>query len=59
MLSKTSAEEAAWKFAKGNGIDLVTINPGYTIGPILQPTLNTSTETIFKLVNGILLIADN
>ena len=27
MLSKTLAEEAAWKFAKENGIDMVTINP--------------------------------
>ncbi|KAB1224978.1 Tetraketide alpha-pyrone reductase 1 [Morella rubra] len=28
MLSKTLAEEAAWKFAKENGIDMVTMNPG-------------------------------
>ncbi|KAL6327747.1 hypothetical protein AAG906_024717 [Vitis piasezkii] len=40
MLSKTLAEEAAWKFAKENGIDMVTINPGWVIGPLLQPTLN-------------------
>ena len=32
MLSKTLAEDAAWKFAKENGIDLVTINPGWVIG---------------------------
>uniref|UniRef100_A0A6N2L6G2 NAD-dependent epimerase/dehydratase domain-containing protein n=1 Tax=Salix viminalis TaxID=40686 RepID=A0A6N2L6G2_SALVM len=40
MASKTLAEETAWKFAKENGIDLVTINPGLVIGPLLQPTLN-------------------
>lgn len=28
-VSKTLAEEAAWNFAKENGIDLVAINPGY------------------------------
>lgn len=52
MLSKTLAEEAAWKFAKENGIDLVAINPGFVIGPFLQPTLNLTVETILNLVNG-------
>lgn len=52
MLSKTLAEEAAWKFAKENGIDMVTINPGLVIGPLLQPTVNTSVEPILKLING-------
>ncbi|XP_068342757.1 cinnamoyl-CoA reductase CAD2-like [Pyrus communis] len=52
MISKTLAEEAAWKFAKENGIDIVTINPGLVTGPLLQPTLNTSVEPVLKLVNG-------
>lgn len=52
MLSKTLAEEAAWNFAKENGIDMVTINPGLVIGPLLQPTVNTSVESILKLING-------
>ncbi|XP_010246748.1 PREDICTED: cinnamoyl-CoA reductase 1-like [Nelumbo nucifera] len=52
LLSKTLAEAAAWKFAKENGIDMVTINPAMVIGPLLQPTLNTSAEAILKLVNG-------
>ncbi|CAN6697020.1 unnamed protein product [Malus baccata var. baccata] len=52
MISKTLAEEAAWKFAKENGIDIVTINPGLVIGPLLQPTQNTSVEPVLKLVNG-------
>ncbi|KAM5552181.1 phenylacetaldehyde reductase-like [Rosa sericea] len=52
MLSKTLAEEAAWKFAKEKGIDIITINPGWVIGPLLQPTLNFSDEIILKLVNG-------
>ncbi|XP_024187315.1 phenylacetaldehyde reductase [Rosa chinensis] len=52
ILSKTLAEEAAWKFAKEKGIDIITINPGWVIGPLLQPTLNLSVEIVLKLVNG-------
>ncbi|OAY39972.1 hypothetical protein MANES_10G138900v8 [Manihot esculenta] len=52
VLSKTLAEEAAWKFAKENSIDLVTINPGFVSGPPLQPTLNGTVEMILNLVNG-------
>ncbi|EEF44595.1 phenylacetaldehyde reductase isoform X2 [Ricinus communis] len=51
-LSKTLAEEAAWNFAKENAIDLVTINPTYVIGPMLQPTLNSSVEMILNLIKG-------
>ncbi|GLT84205.1 hypothetical protein SLE2022_024510 [Rubroshorea leprosula] len=52
MLSKTLAEEAAWKFAKENRLDLVTINPGFVIGPILQPTLNATNSVMLNLING-------
>ncbi|XP_039172565.1 phenylacetaldehyde reductase [Eucalyptus grandis] len=52
MLSKTLAEKAAWEFAKENGIDLVTKNPGYVIGPILQPTVNLTVQTILNFING-------
>ncbi|KAL9371429.1 hypothetical protein Peur_036569 [Populus x canadensis] len=30
-LSKTLAEEAAWKFTKENGIDMITLNPGLAL----------------------------
>ncbi|GMN26271.1 hypothetical protein TIFTF001_001234 [Ficus carica] len=52
VLSKTLAEEAAWKFVKDKGIDMVTINPAMVIGPLLQPTLNTSAAAISNLING-------
>ncbi|XP_062173274.1 phenylacetaldehyde reductase-like [Alnus glutinosa] len=52
VVSKTLAEEAAWKFAKEKGIDLVAINPSMVIGPLLQPTLNTSAAVISNLLNG-------
>lgn len=52
VVSKTLAEDAAWKFAKEKGIDMVTINPAMVIGPLLQPTLNTSAAAILNLING-------
>ncbi|THG00753.1 hypothetical protein TEA_025578 [Camellia sinensis var. sinensis] len=51
-LSKTLAEEAAWKFAKENGIDLTVINPGWVFGPLLQPTLNATVEVVLNVING-------
>ncbi|KAH7679257.1 Cinnamyl-alcohol dehydrogenase protein [Dioscorea alata] len=51
-LSKTLAEECAWKFSKENGIDMITINPSFVIGPLLQPTLNLSAALIQNLMNG-------
>lgn len=56
VLSKTVAEDAAWKFAKEKGIDLVAINPSMVIGPLLQPTLNTSSALILNLLNGCYLL---
>ncbi|XP_061352036.1 cinnamoyl-CoA reductase CAD2-like [Gastrolobium bilobum] len=52
VLSKTLAEDAAWKFAKENNIDMVTINPAMVIGPLLQPVLNTSAASVLNIVNG-------
>ncbi|KAI3764261.1 hypothetical protein L2E82_14267 [Cichorium intybus] len=49
-LSKTLAENAAVKFCKENGLELVVINPGYVIGPILQPTLNLTSEGIMGMI---------
>lgn len=53
VLSKTLAEEAAWKFAKEHGIDLVTMNPGVVTGPLLQPTINLTMEIILNMINEV------
>ncbi|KAL5708079.1 hypothetical protein ACHQM5_018914 [Ranunculus cassubicifolius] len=59
VLSKTLAEESAWKFAKDHNIDMVTINPGMVCGPLLQPTLNTTSGFILNLINGAATTYDN
>jgi len=51
-LSKTLAEEAAWKFVNENNIDMITINPGMVSGPFLQPEINESVEYILNVLNG-------
>jgi len=46
------AEDAAWKFAKENDLDLVVVNPAMVVGPLLQAELNTSAAIILNLING-------
>jgi len=52
LLSKTLAEDAAWKFSKENNLDLVSVNPAMVVGPLLQAELNTSAAAILNLING-------
>jgi len=55
-LSKTIAEKAAWKFVEENkssiSFDLVVVNPTLILGPLLQPSLNTSTEFLADYLTG-------
>ncbi|KAK7341238.1 hypothetical protein VNO80_24164 [Phaseolus coccineus] len=51
-LSKTLAEEAAWKFVNENNINMIAINPGMVAGPFLQPEVNESIEYILNVING-------
>ncbi|KAL3518021.1 hypothetical protein ACH5RR_020610 [Cinchona calisaya] len=51
-LSKTLAEKAAWEFSKEKGLDIVVVNPGSVMGPILPPTLNASMLMILRLLQG-------
>ncbi|KAK7323413.1 hypothetical protein VNO77_26885 [Canavalia gladiata] len=52
VLSKTLAEDSAWKFVRENNIDMVTINPAMVIGPLLQPVLNTSAAAVLNLIGA-------
>ncbi|KAL0307536.1 UNVERIFIED_CONTAM: Cinnamoyl-CoA reductase 1, partial [Sesamum angustifolium] len=57
-LSKTLAEKATWEFVEENGLDLVTLHPGFVIGPPLQPTLSLTSEAFLNLIKGKELFAD-
>lgn len=46
------AENAAWTFAKDNNLDLVIMNPGLVIGPVLQPTINFSVDVVIDFIKG-------
>nr|GMC86440.1 cinnamoyl-CoA reductase 1-like [Ipomoea batatas] len=50
ILSKILAEEAAWKYAKEKGIDMVTLHPCWVIGPMLQPSLSLINQLILDLI---------
>ncbi|XP_050209188.2 phenylacetaldehyde reductase-like [Mercurialis annua] len=52
QLGKTLAEQTAWKFAEDNRIDLVTVNPGIVLGPLLHSTCSHSVEILLNLING-------
>ncbi|XP_043723760.1 cinnamoyl-CoA reductase 1 isoform X1 [Telopea speciosissima] len=50
--SKTMAEKAAWEFAEKEGLDVVVVNPGTVMGPVLPPTLNASMTMLLRLLEG-------
>jgi dihydroflavonol-4-reductase len=52
--AKTLAERAAWGWlaAEGGGVELVTINPGLVLGPVLGSDYSASIEAIKKLLDG-------
>ncbi|KAL0914982.1 hypothetical protein M5K25_015377 [Dendrobium thyrsiflorum] len=51
-VSKTMAEKQAWDFAKENGLDLVVVNPGAVMGPIIPPSINASMLILLRLLQG-------
>ncbi|XVE87871.1 hypothetical protein DITRI_Ditri19aG0023200 [Diplodiscus trichospermus] len=50
--SKTLAEKAAWKFAKENNIDLITVIPSLMTGPSLTPAVPSSIGLATSLISG-------
>ncbi len=53
--SKTIAERAAWDFVQSlpasEKLELVTLNPGLVLGPLLGPETSTSGEVVRKLLS--------
>lgn len=50
--SKTLAEKAAWDFARANGLQLTTINPGLVVGPPLDDHYGASLGLIERILKG-------
>ncbi|KAE8783813.1 cinnamoyl-CoA reductase [Hordeum vulgare] len=50
--AKTVAEQDALETARQRGIELVVVNPVLVLGPLLQPTVNASTEHVMKYLTG-------
>jgi dihydroflavonol-4-reductase len=52
--AKTLAERAAWAWlaAEGGGLELVTVNPGLILGPVLGADFSASIEFVKKLLDG-------
>ncbi|KAI4318313.1 hypothetical protein L6164_026100 [Bauhinia variegata] len=51
-LSKTLAEKAAWEFSKEKGLDVVVVNPGTVMGPVISPRLNASMIMLVRILQG-------
>ncbi|KAH7566974.1 hypothetical protein JRO89_XS07G0002400 [Xanthoceras sorbifolium] len=52
-VGKTEAEIEALEFAKRNGLDVVTVCPSLTLGPLLQSTVNASSIVLIKLLKDL------
>ena len=52
--AKTIAERAAWAWLseEGGGLELVTVNPGLVLGPVLGSDYSASIEFVKKLLDG-------
>ncbi|KAF1883198.1 hypothetical protein Lal_00003382 [Lupinus albus] len=52
FVSKTLAEQEAWKFAKENNMDFITIIPPLVVGPFLTSTMPPSLITALSPITG-------
>lgn len=48
--SKTLAERAAWDTVKGSELELVTVCPGFVLGPLQRPGTNASMDVVDQLL---------
>ena len=51
-VGKTRAEQAAWAFARENGLELTTIHPGAILGPALDSDASISLGMVTGLLDG-------
>jgi nucleoside-diphosphate-sugar epimerase len=51
-IGKTTAERAAWDYAKANGMDVTTIHPGMIFGPAVDEDASISLMAVSMLLDG-------
>ena len=54
-VAKIMGEQAALEYADKNGLNVVTLCPPLVFGPLLQPTVNTSSKFLIYVIKGSLL----
>nr|ACM62744.1 dihydroflavonol-4-reductase [Garcinia mangostana] len=52
FVSKTKAERAAWKFAKENNLDFISIIPSLVVGPFIMQSMPPSLISALALITG-------
>ncbi|XP_010926084.1 dihydroflavonol 4-reductase [Elaeis guineensis] len=52
FVSKTLAEQAAWEFARENGIHFISIIPTLVVGPFISSSMPPSLITALSLITG-------
>ncbi|MGB3337425.1 MAG: NAD-dependent epimerase/dehydratase family protein [Devosia sp.] len=51
-VGKTKAEQAAWAYARSEGLELTTIHPGAILGPTLDADASISLQMVSGLLEG-------
>ncbi|XBH92939.1 hypothetical protein VPH35_083968 [Triticum aestivum] len=51
-VAKIAAEAAALEYGRATGLRVVTLNPALVFGPLLQPTINTSSQFLIYFLKG-------
>ncbi|CAN6218191.1 unnamed protein product [Urochloa humidicola] len=51
-VAKIMAEQAALEYGDKNGLNVVTLCPPLVFGPLLQPTVNTSSKFLIYVIKG-------
>lgn len=48
-MEQTEAEKEAWAISKREGLDLVTINPTFVLGPVVSSRTDATSIILFKV----------
>ncbi|MQL84993.1 hypothetical protein Taro_017506 [Colocasia esculenta] len=51
-VAKECGEKAACKFTEENGLDVIVVNPGTVMGPVLLPVVNANMGMLVRLLQG-------